>query len=203
MCVELFRTSAVVLCGGRGTRLGSIEKPLRNLLGRTLLDRVLAGLRSQVQDIVIVANASQEAYTRPDTRLVNDGAYAGRGPLAGIAAGLAAAVHEQVMCVPGDAPLLPPDLVASLQAAQRLASADIAVVHDGSGWQPLCCLLSKSLLPDLQQYLDGGGDTPRAWLRRHRVAECDYSGWPRWGWSVNTPQEWDLLEEKLRRDGTE
>jgi molybdenum cofactor guanylyltransferase len=193
------RVSVVILCGGKGSRLGGIEKPLRELLGRSLLDRMLDQLRLLADDIVIVANSGHEAYASRGTRLVDDGLYAGRGPLAGVAAGLAAAVHEQVVCVPGDAPLLPPDLIASLQAARQLAAADIAVVWDGSGWQPLCCLLSKALLPDLQQYLDGGGDTPRDWLRRHHVAECDYSGWPRWGWSLNTPQEWSLVEAELNR----
>ena len=194
--------SAVVLCGGKGSRLGGVEKPLRELLGRPLLDRVLTALRPQAQELVIVANARHEAYASRGTRLVDDGTYAGRGPLAGIAAGLAAAANEQVVCAPGDAPLLPPDLVAALQAARRHAGAEVAVVHDGGGWQPLCCLLSKRLLPDLQQYLDGGGDAPRDWLRRHRVAECDYSGWPRWGWSVNTLQEWSLVETELRaKDG--
>lgn len=190
--------SAVVLCGGKGSRLGGVEKPLRGLLGRTLLDRVLDGLRPQARDIVVVANARHEAYAGRGVRLVDDGAYAGRGPLAGIAAGLAAAANEHVICAPGDAPLLPPDLVAALWAARQHAGAEVAVVHDGGGWQPLCCLVAKRLLPGLRQYLDEGGDSPRDWLRRHHVAECDYSAWPRWGWSLNTPQEWSLVETQLR-----
>jgi molybdenum cofactor guanylyltransferase len=191
--------SAVVLCGGKGSRLGGVDKPLRALLGQPLLDRVLAGLRPQAPDLVIVANARHEAYASRGVRVVDDGIYAGRGPLAGIAAGLAAANHEHVVCAPGDAPLLPPDLAGALWAARQHAAAEVAVVHDGAGWQPLCCLVPKRLLHDLQQYLDSGGDSPRDWLGRHRVAECDYSAWPRWGWSVNTPQEWSLVETELHR----
>ncbi|MBL6750826.1 MAG: molybdenum cofactor guanylyltransferase [Nevskia sp.] len=190
--------TAAILCGGAGDRLGGVDKPLRLMDGRTLIARVLERTVPQAAAALIVANRSREAYAAFGHAVVDDGRHAGKGPLAGIAAGLAAARTEWLLCVPGDAPLLPPDLAARLHRALVSKRADIAVVQDGAGRQPLCSLLPRDLLADLEDYLAGGGTAPRQWLTRHRVAEADFSDWPRWAWSANTPAEWRQAEHQLR-----
>lgn len=194
----------MVLCGGAGERLQGVEKPLQALLGRPLLEHVLERLRPQVGELVLVANRRLEDYAALGLNVVDDGAFKGKGPLAGIAAGMAAATSEWVLCVPGDAPLLPDDLAVRLEQARTRGRADLAVVHDGSGRQPLCCLLPRRLLPQLRDYLAGGGSAPREWQARYRVAEADYAQWPRWAWSLNTPEEWRFAEAQLsqHREGT-
>ncbi len=187
----------MILCGGNASRLGGTEKPLRDFLGRPLLERLIERLRPQVDALVLVANRQAQAYAAYGDPMVDDGAYRGRGPLAGVAAGLAAAGTKWVLCVPGDAPLLPPDLLSRLRTALHRSGADLAVVHDGQGRQPLCCLLPRRLLPELLDFLDQGGDAPRLWQDRYRVAEADYSDWPRWAWSLNTPEEWTMAESLL------
>jgi molybdopterin-guanine dinucleotide biosynthesis protein A len=191
--------TAVILCGGAGERLRGVEKPLQPLLDRPLIEWVLERIRPQAERIVIVANRMTDAYAAHGCAVVDDGSYRGRGPLAGLAAGLAAADTDRVLCVPGDAPLLPADLAQRLDAALQRDQAEVALVHDGSGRQPLCCLLPRRLLPALAAYLDEGGSAPRQWLSRYRVAEADYSAWPRWAWSLNTPEEWQQVEDQLRR----
>jgi molybdenum cofactor guanylyltransferase len=193
-------TTAILLCGGAGARMQGAEKPLLPLLGRPLLRHALDRILPQVDAALIVANREQAAYGALGAPVVNDGVYQGRGPLAGIAAGLAAANTEWVVSVPGDAPLLPRDLVQQLRQTLRTQAADLAVVHDGSGRQPLCCLLPRRLLPDLRIYLDGGGSAPREWQSRYRVAEADYARWPRWAWSLNTPEEWRFAEAQLLQE---
>jgi molybdenum cofactor guanylyltransferase len=193
--------SAVILCGGDGTRMQGIDKPLQPLAGRPLLQHVLDVLRPQADDLIVVANRRHEDYTAYGLKLVDDGAFRGRGPLAGIAAGLAAASSAWVLCVPGDAPLLPPDLLQRLQAALLRDDAELAVAHDGQGRQPLCCLLPQRLHQNLLQFLQQGGDAPRLWQERHRVAEADCADWPRWAWSLNTPEEWATAEARLGAGG--
>jgi molybdopterin-guanine dinucleotide biosynthesis protein A len=190
-------TTAIILCGGAGERMQGLDKPLHPLLGQPLLEHVLKQLWSQVEAVVIVANRQRETYAAYSTAIVDDGPYKGRGPLAGIAAGLNAASSDWALCVPGDAPLLPPDLLQRLQHALQRDAADLAVVNDGGGRQPLCCLLPRRLLPDLLEYLDGGGDAPRLWQSRFHVAEADCSDWPRWAWSLNTPEEWAAAESHM------
>ena len=191
------RPTAVILCGGAGQRLGGLDKPLQAMQGQPLIERVLACVRPQVGTVLIVANRNQQRYSAFGCPVVDDGEFAGCGPLAGIAAGLAQAVTDTVVCVPGDAPLLPDDLAARLLDARTRHAADLAVVHDGQGLQPLCCLLRKSLLPDLQHYLRTGGNTPRQWMANLKVAQADFTHWPRWGWSANDPQEWSAAAQKL------
>lgn len=196
-CSPLSSLTAVVLCGGAGARMGGDDKPLRALLGRPLIERGLDVLRPQVRELLLVANRGAGRYAAYG-RVVDDGAYAGRGPLAGIAAGLAAAATDWVLSVPGDAPLLPPDLPQRLCEALTRERAELALVHDGRGTQPLCALLPRRLLSDLRAFLDAGGTAPREWQKRYRCAQADCADWPAWAWSLNTPEEWSLAEERLR-----
>jgi molybdopterin-guanine dinucleotide biosynthesis protein A len=189
--------TVLILCGGSGERLGGIDKPLRALAGQPLIERVLAALPHPVDQIVISANRNREQYARYADRVVDDGPRTGIGPLAGIAAGLAIAGNATVLCAPGDAPLLPRDLLRRLDDARRAAERDIAVVDDGSGWQPLCLLLPRTALAALAAFIDGGGRAVHAWLASLRPAVADCSDWPGWGWSLNTEDEWAAVERNL------
>lgn len=191
------RPDTVILCGGAGERLGGVDKPLESLAGRPLFERVLERIAAQAGTIIVSANRNAAQYAAYGLTVVDDGRHAGRGPLAGIAAGLAAAGSDEVLFVPGDAPLLPDDLATRLDDARRRAGAEIAFVDDGHGPQPLCCLLPRALLGDLERYLDDGGSTPRDWQARHHAIAVGFAEWPRWGWSANTPQEWQNAELRL------
>ena len=188
---------ALILCGGQSTRLGGIDKPLCRLAGRPLVEQVLRRVAPQTGRIIISANRNAEDYARYAGVIVDDGPYAGFGPLAGIAAGLAASTSDSLLCVPGDAPWLPADLSTRLAAARHSAATSIAHVDDGRGPQPLCCLVAVDLLEDLHRYLDAGGRTPREWFMRHGAASADFSAWPRWAWSLNTSAEWQEAEQRL------
>jgi molybdopterin-guanine dinucleotide biosynthesis protein A len=195
--MSTFSVTAVLLCGGCGERLGGVDKPLRVLAGRPLIEHVIARIASQVDAIVISANRNADVYARYGYAVVDDGMPTGRGPLAGIAAGLAAAGSDDVLCVPGDAPLLPADLEARLDAARRAAHGEAAVVDDGRGLQPLCTLLPRTALAGLHAFLDGGGRAAHRWLESLPAARADFSAWPRWAWSVNTEAEWIAAERNL------
>lgn len=191
------RVDAVILCGGAGQRLGGVDKPLQPLAGQLLFERVLLRLAPQVADLVVSANRNAAQYAAYGLAVVDDGRHTGRGPLAGVAAGLEAAGSDHVLIVPGDASLLPDDLVVRLDEARRRAGAAIACVDDGHGPQPLCCLIERGLRDDLARYLDDGGSTPRAWQARHSMVSVRFADWPRWAWSINTPEEWQDAELRL------
>jgi len=194
--------TAVIRCGGAGSRLGGVDKPLQPLGGIPLIERVIARVRPQAGATIIVANRSRHLYARFGCPVIGDGEFAGRGPLAGIAAGLAASSTPWVLCVPGDAPLLPLDLVRRLREAQRSSAADAAVAHDGDREQPLCALLRRRLVAGLLEYLHSGADTPREWLRKCGAVKADFADCPRWAWSVNTAAEWHTAESRLAAVGS-
>ena len=84
---ELPAVTAIVLCGGRATRLGGIEKPLADLGGRPLVAHVIARLEPMVDDIVLSVGGDPERYEEFGYRTVPDD-DPGQGPLAGIVSSL-------------------------------------------------------------------------------------------------------------------
>ena len=177
--------------------MGGIDKPLQLLAGRPLIQRIVERVRLQVSEVMISANRNREQYRYYAERVVDDGAFLGCGPLAGLAAGLAAASGEWLLCVPGDAPAIPLDLRSRLAAGLAQAHTDIAYVQDGTGPQRLCCLIRSHLARDLYAFLQEGGNVPAEWFARHRPASVDFSDWPQWAWSVNTLQQWRAAERQL------
>lgn len=133
--------AAVVLCGGRGTRMGGVDKPLQNFAGRPLIDAVIDRVRPQVDTGWISANRNLAIYQGSGWPVVADAqpeAFA--GPLAGVRAVLNLVEHPFLLIVPGDTPHLPNDLCSRL--VQAIAPGiTAAVVHDGHRRQPLHCLV--------------------------------------------------------------
>ena len=108
--------TGIVLCGGRGRRLQGADKPLLHWRGETLVAQVLRRLRPQVKRIIISANRNLDTYGRL-APVVADALPGYQGPLAGIAAALGNCPTPWAVVCPGDAPLIPADLVERLVAA--------------------------------------------------------------------------------------
>jgi len=162
--------TGLILAGGRGQRLGGVDKGLQPWRGQPLVDHALARLAPQVHEVMISANRNAPAYAARVPRVLADASADFPGPLAGILAGLNAAATPWLAVVPCDSPCLPLDLVARL--AQGLDGARAAVVQcrhaDGTTrLEPVCCLLSTTLADDLARYLAEGGRKVEGWLARH------------------------------------
>ena len=162
--------TGLVLAGGRGQRLGGVDKGLQPWHGRALVDHAIERLAPQVAEVMISANRNAADYASRGARVLADAHGDFRGPLAGMLAGLRAAATPWLAVVPCDSPRLPIDLVERL--ARGLADRDGAVVQRDLGaagvrLEPVCCLLSTSLADDLARYLDAGERKVEAWLARH------------------------------------
>src|SRR5581483_506232 len=129
--------TGLILAGGRGSRMGGVDKGLQVLRGKPMIEWVLARFAPQVNEVLINANQNVERYARLGRRVVPDdiGGYA--GPLAGLHAGLQVAAHPLVATCPCDSPFLPPDLVARLRAALERDGADLAVAETGQQPPPV------------------------------------------------------------------
>ncbi len=135
--------TAGVLAGGEGRRLAGADKGLVRWRGLPLVQHVLAALKPQSAAQLISANRNLDVYACFGVPVVRDGD--GSGPLAGLAALLAAAQHDWLLCVPCDAPLLPADLAARLLATAQAAHADACTLHDGERAHPTFCLVRTAL----------------------------------------------------------
>ena len=192
---DRFPVSAVVLAGGRATRMGGADKGWVELAGRPLIDHVLDRLRPQVDEILINANRSQARY-QALAPVIGDDNPDYLGPLAGMQAGLAAARHDWVLFVPCDGPALPRDLMARFRAALT-PQTELVVAHDGDWLQPVVALLHKSLLPSLSAALAEGERKIDIWFARHQMAVVSFADQPDAFINLNSPDELAAYEARL------
>jgi len=189
--------TAIVLAGGRATRMGGQDKGLVELAGRPMIAHVLAALAPQVERVIINANRNLDRYAAFGWPVVADEDTGFLGPLAGLAAGLRAATTPLVLTAPCDCPLLAPDLVARLYSALEREHAEIAVPFDGERLQPVFALVKRELADSLAAYLGGGDRKIDRWFAQHRLAQVDFSDRPENFVNVNDPDERTALEARL------
>ncbi len=189
--------SGVVLAGGRGRRLGGMDKGLRLLANRPLVEYVLEALGGQVRELLINANRNVERYGRYGYQVIPDHPPGFEGPLAGMAAALEAAAHPWVLCAPCDCPRPPPDLAIRMQRRLHAEQARICTAWDGTRVHPVFALLDRELLPSLQAYLAAGGRKIDTWFAEHPLAREDFSDHPGAFRNLNTPGELLIMEREL------
>lgn len=190
--------TALILAGGRGSRLQGADKGLIPVAGRALIEHLIERLRGQCGNIMISANRNIDRYQRYGYHVIpdRDGDYP--GPLAGIYSAMEHLQHGLLLTVPCDCPLLPGDYSQRmLHAMTHNASARLAVAHDGKTIQPLFSLLSSSLRSDLQQYLHSGRRKVHDWIRQQTPLVVDFSDNETMFFNMNTAAEQQLLETML------
>ena len=163
--------TGLILAGGRGSRMGGVDKGLQPWRGQALVDHAIARLGPQVASLLISANRHRDEYEQRDARVIADANDDFPGPLAGMLAGLRSAHTPWLAVVPCDVPGLPADLVMRLARGLR-PPARAAVVERDAGTgpariEPVCCLLSRELADDLAAYLGAGERKVEPWLARH------------------------------------
>ncbi|WDY60176.1 molybdenum cofactor guanylyltransferase MobA [Pseudomonas sp. PSKL.D1] len=157
--------SILILAGGRGLRMGGRDKGLVPWRGEPLVAHVHRVVRPLSDDVVVSCNRNAEQYRPFADQLVADAEADFPGPLAGVIAGLAVAQHEWVVVLACDAPLVDKTLIEGLLSL-AVASDSTAMVRQGGYWQPMFCVLPRSVLPVLQQaWAEGERSLQKALLR--------------------------------------
>ena len=129
--------TGVILAGGQGRRMGSVDKGLRELRGKAMVAWVLERFAPQVEEMLINANQNLDVYAKFGHRVIPDEIGGFAGPLAGLQRGLSEARHPLVATAPCDTPFLPADLVTRLHVALETQQAQLAVARTGD--QPRLC----------------------------------------------------------------
>ena len=187
--------TGIILAGGKSRRMGGVDKGLMDFLGKPMVAHVLQRLAPQVDEVLINANREAERYAAFGPPVVQDDIAGFAGPLAGLHKGMRVAAHPYVLTVPCDSPLLPMNLVQRLMQGLIERDADLAVAKTGAQAHPVFCLCRKSLLPDLEQFLNDGGRKIDAWYGRLNVAEVAFDDNPQAFANINTPAELLGLEQ--------
>ncbi len=166
--------SGVILAGGQGRRMGSVDKGLQPLHGKPMVQWVLERFAPQVDEVLINANQNLEQYQALGRTVVPDDIGGFAGPLAGLHRGLTTAQHDLVATVPCDSPFLPLDLIERLYATLNERQLDLVLARTGNQPHPVFCLCRKTVQPGLTAFLASGGRKIDTWYAVLRVAEVAF-----------------------------
>jgi molybdopterin-guanine dinucleotide biosynthesis protein A len=142
--VTLRGVAGIVLAGGCSTRFGG-DKLSAKVGGAPLLHRAIAAVAEAADEVVVVVGAGAHDPELPPGLavpvVIARDAIAGRGPLAGLATGLAAASHPLAVLVGGDQPALQPpllrELLRRLDAGAADPPADVVALEEDGQLRPL------------------------------------------------------------------
>lgn len=115
----------LALAGGQSRRMGA-DKPLLSLQDKPLIAHVLGRLRTETAAVAINANGDPARYEAFAVPVLPDQDFAGRGPLAGVLAGLhwaAALGAEALLTIPADTPFAPAGLANALTPGPACAAS--------------------------------------------------------------------------------
>jgi molybdopterin-guanine dinucleotide biosynthesis protein A len=213
--------AAVVLAGGAGRRLGGVRKPLIEVGGQRMLDRVLAAVADATPRIVV---APPGLDVPAGVRRVSEEPPGG-GPVAALAAGLAALaegvgaitgpcpaadgeatdggaadgeVPDVVAVLAADLPFLSADAVQALRDALGQSTVDGVVFVDGQGRRQTLCGVwhTGTLRAALLALPDHQGTALRRLLEGLDIGEVSYDvpGPPPW-YDCDSPEDLNRAEE--------
>jgi molybdopterin-guanine dinucleotide biosynthesis protein A len=151
-------TPGVLLAGGLARRMGGGDKPMRQIGGRTILERVIARLAPQCDSLILNANGDPARFASFGLPVIADTVKDFPGPLAGILAALDWAAANRpdvawVLSAAADCPFLPRDLVSRLHQARAEEDAQLAVAASDDQSHPVIGLWSVSLREELRHAL--------------------------------------------------
>ena len=207
---DLTSITAMILAGGRGSRMGGVDKGLQNFNGTPLVLHSLLRLHLQssapLGEAMVNANRNLAAYEAFGAAVWPDVVGDFAGPLAGFLTGLERCETPLLMVLPCDTPLFPLDLAERLMLAMLREGAEIAMVsspetdadgHTSMRPQPVFSLLRIELMESLASFIAKGGRKIDAWTALHKTVLVPFNlpgDDPRAFANANTLAELQTLE---------
>jgi molybdopterin-guanine dinucleotide biosynthesis protein A len=179
--------------------MGANKALLKINAQETLIARVVNNLRPLSDDVVVVSNMPK-LFADLGVRQATD-VYPGKGPLAGLHAGLKAAEHPWSLAVACDMPLVDHRLVRYMILLSH--GHDVVIPRVQGELEPLHALYSKTCVPAIQHHLEREHrrvisflpDVQVRYVEPREIAIFDPEG--RSFFNANTPDEWQQLLELL------
>lgn len=193
---QMTRFPAIILSGGRASRMGGGDKTLLRIGGRSLLQHIVTRLSGQCGQLALSANGDPARFAAFGLPVLADDLPDQPGPLAGLLAGLdwaAGLGASRVVTIAGDTPFPPSDLTAKLVLAAGPRGLALAAGKDPDGTirqHPTTGLWPVVLREDLRATLASGQRRVRDFAGRHRpglaiweIGETDPF------FNINTPED--------------
>ena len=175
------KIAGLILAGGQATRMGGVDKGLLAFEGHPLVQVIAEKLRPQVDGLWVSANRNLAQYQALGYPVfTDDTAWAGFGPLSGIASFLAhlPAEYTHIQIVPCDTPNLPEDLTVKLahtlttsQTTNPTVQAVYPQTTDTAHYA--CALVTRAQLSQAQMCLTHHQRSLQNWLTLAHAVPCD------------------------------
>ena len=180
--------TAVILSGGRATRMGGQNKGLILFKDKPLISYVTNVVSENVNSILVSANKNLDLYQEFGTVIADDLADF-QGPLAGISKAMHFANTPYLLVLPCDGPFVSSLLLERLIQSMQQNEVDICVASDGDKIHPTYSLININLKDSLDKFLQTGERKFGLWLKNNNALKVDFSDQPDIFINLNSPQD--------------
>ncbi|MFY9997240.1 MAG: molybdenum cofactor guanylyltransferase MobA [Leclercia sp.] len=184
---EISNITGVVLAGGKASRMGGKDKGLQELNGKPLWQYVAKTLQKQVTTLAVSANRNIATYQESGYAVYPDRLADYPGPLAGMLSVMQQSDAQWFLFSPCDTPFIP-DCLAARFIEKREASP-VVWAYDGERDHPTIALMSRQLMPALQDYLASGERRVMVFMRQAGGHAVDFSDMKQSFINMNTIEE--------------
>lgn len=144
--------SAVILAGGKSTRMGR-DKASLPWGKQDILHHIIDCLQKVSQDILVISN--QPRFLPTPIRVISD-IIPHCGPLSGIHTGLSRAKHSTALVIGCDMPFITPEAVQAIMKHANSTQYDAIIPLYHGKCQPLFACYQKRSLPVIEKALYTG-----------------------------------------------
>ena len=183
------KISAIILAGGKGSRMDNKDKGLQVYQGISLIEHCISLLEPQSDEIVISCNRNIEEYGRYQLPIAADENTDFDGPLAGILAAGLVCQQPLIFICPCDMPRLPKDITIRMEALLSHEGSDMCICFDGKRKQNLVMLFKASCLQSLRLFLSSGERKVGLWQDNWLISELDCSHQESLFLNINTVED--------------
>ncbi|HAE70516.1 MAG TPA: molybdenum cofactor guanylyltransferase [Gammaproteobacteria bacterium] len=184
--------TAVILSGGRSSRMQGEDKGLILLNDKPLISYVADVVNSKVVRLLISANRNIDAYQKYG-EVISDELSDFQGPLAGIVKAMSVVSTPYLLVLPCDSPLVNEIVIDRLIQCMTDKDMDICVAGDGVRIHPTFALIKTSLKDNLLAFLDSGERKLGLWIEQNDFQKVDFSDQPKVFINLNNPQDFDKI----------
>jgi molybdopterin-guanine dinucleotide biosynthesis protein A len=183
--------TAVILAGGKSSRMNGKDKGLMNFRGQELIRHVLRVVEPRVSEVLISANRNIELYENFG-KVIMDELEDFQGPLAGVSSALKVCFTRYLLVLPCDSPLIDEELIDNLISRMGETEVDICVAHDGSIMHATFAIIEAKLGKRLEEFLENGGRKMALWYRQHSIERIDVSSQLEVLTNLNRPEDFNI-----------
>jgi len=184
--------TAVILSGGRSSRMQGKDKGLILLNDKPLISYVVDMVDGKVGRLLISANRNVETYQQYGG-VISDELADFQGPLAGISKAMSVVSTTHLLVLPCDSPLVNEIVIDRLIQCMTDKDMDICVAGDGVRIHPTFALIKTSLKDNLLDFLDSGKRKLGLWIEQNDFQKVDLSDQPKVFINLNNPQDFDKI----------